>query len=184
MSRLGNKPVSLPAGVDVSFQSRTLKVKGPKGELSIPVRGGIAFKVEPEAKQVRVTRGSDTRQERAFHGLYRSLLAGMVTGVVLGYTKELDIVGTGYRALVEGGVLVLSIGMSHPVRMPIPAGLTVTCSSPTQVVITGTDKQKVGAFAADARRKHPPDPYHGKGVRYRNEVVRKLAGKTFGSTAT
>jgi large subunit ribosomal protein L6 len=184
MSRLGNKPVALPDGVEVSFQNRVLSVKGPKGDMSIPVKGTIDFKVESSPKQVRTLRASSERQERAFHGLYRSLLAGMVLGVTKGYTKELDIVGTGYRATVEGGVLVLQVGLSHPVKIAAPAGVTVTCPSQTQIVITGVDKQKVGKLAAEVRLVHPPDPYHGKGVRYRNEVVRKLAGKTFGSTAT
>lgn len=184
MSRLGNKPVALPDGVEVSFKDRVLRVKGPKGDMSIPVKGAIDFKLENEPKQVRILRSSTERQERAYHGLYRSLLAGMVVGVTKGYTRELDIVGTGYRAAVEGGVLVLQLGLSHPVRITPPAGVTVTCPSQTQVVITGADKQKVGKLAAEVRRVHPPDPYHGKGLRYRGEVVRKLAGKTFGSTAT
>ena len=184
MSRLGNKPVPVPAGVEVSFQDRQLKVKGPKGELALEVKGSIAVKVEGEPPMAKVVRSGAARQERAFHGLYRSLLAGMIAGVTRGYTKELDIVGTGFRAATEGNELVMSLGLSHPVRLGIPAGLTVTCPSPTQVVIAGINKQLVGAFAAEVRQVHPPDPYHGKGLRYRGEAVRKLAGKTFGSTAT
>lgn len=184
MSRLGNKPVSIPAGVEVSSQGGMVKVKGPKGELTLPLKGGISVKVDAAAKVAQVTRGNNARQERAYHGLFRSLLAGMVEGVTKGYTKELDIVGTGYRAAMEGTTLVLNIGLSNPVRMPAPKGLTVTCPSQTQVVVTGIDKQLVGAYAAEVRLVHPPDPYHGKGLRYRGEVVRKLTGKTFGSTAT
>jgi len=184
MSRLGNKPVPIPAGVDVSIQSGAIKVKGPKGEMLLPLKGSISVKVDGQAKMAQVVRGGNARQERAFHGLYRSLLAGMITGVSQGYSKELDIVGTGYRAAMEGSVLVLNIGLSNPVRFQVPKGLTVTCPSQTQVVIAGVDKQLVGAFAAEVRLVHPPDPYHGKGLRYRDEAVRKLTGKTFGSTAT
>jgi large subunit ribosomal protein L6 len=184
MSRLGKKPVPIPAGVEVSCQGGILKVKGPKGELAIPVKGSIAVNVDAQAKAAQVVRSGNARQERAFHGLYRSLLAGMVTGVTRGYSKELDIVGTGYRAAMDGATLVLNIGLSNPVRIPVPPGLTVACPTQTQVVISGIDKQKVGALAAELRLIHPPDPYHGKGLRYRDEVVRKLTGKTFGSTAT
>ena len=184
MSRLGNKPVAIPPGVDVSFQDRRLKVKGPKGELALEVKGSIAVQVEGEPRMAKVVRSGAARQERAFHGLYRSLLAGMIAGVTRGYTKELDIVGTGFRAAIEGNELVMSLGLSHPVRLSVPAGLTVTCPTQTQIVISGIDKQLVGAFAAEVRLVHPPDPYHGKGLRYRGEVVRKLTGKTFGSTAT
>ncbi|HOX07680.1 MAG TPA: 50S ribosomal protein L6 [Planctomycetota bacterium] len=184
MSRLGNKPVALPAGVDVSCQGGTIKVKGPKGEMTLPLKGSISVKVDGQAKVAQVVRSSNARQERAYHGLFRSLLAGMVTGVTQGYSKELQIVGTGYRAAMEGSVLVLNVGLSNPVRFQVPKGLNVTCPSQTQIIIAGVDKQLVGAFAAEVRLTHPPDPYHGKGLRYRDEVVRKLTGKTFGSTAT
>ncbi len=184
MSRLGKKPVSVPEGVEVSFADRVLRVKGPKGEMTQEVKGRIT--VEPDAgkQEAWVRRGGESRQDKAYHGLYRALLANMIEGVTRGYTRELDIVGTGYRASLEGGALVMQIGFSHPVRMPIPEGLVVTCPSQTQIVVTGIDKQKVGNFAAEARAWHPPDPYHQKGIRYRGEVVRKLTGKTFGSTAT
>jgi large subunit ribosomal protein L6 len=184
MSRLGNKPVPIPAGVDVSCQGGVVKVKGPKGELTLPLKGSITVQVDGQTKAAQVVRASNARQERAYHGLFRSLLAGMVIGVTQGYTKELLIVGTGYRAAMEGSTLVLNVGLSNPVRFPVPKGLTVTCPSQTQIVFTGIDKQLVGAFAAEVRLVHTPDPYHGKGLRYRDEVVRKLTGKTFGSTAT
>jgi large subunit ribosomal protein L6 len=184
MSRLGRKPVEVPGGVEVSFAGRVLRVKGPKGELTQEVQGGVTVEVDAARKVALVKRSSDERQERAYHGLYRALLANMIAGVTKGYTKELDIVGTGYRASVEGGALVMAVGFSHPVRLPVPPGLTVTCPSQTQVTISGADRQKVGDFAAKARACHPPDPYHQKGIRYRAEQVRKLTGKTFGSTTT
>ncbi len=182
MSRLGKKPVVVPGGVEVSFAEGIMRVKGPKGELSQEVKGGISVAVDGEKKEAWVNRSGDDRQSKAFHGLYRALLGNMVDGVTKGYTKELDIVGTGYRASVEGGALVMQVGFSHPVRMEIPEGLNVTCPSQTQVVVNGIDKQQVGNFAAEARASHPPDPYHQKGIRYRGEYVRKLTGKTFGST--
>jgi large subunit ribosomal protein L6 len=184
MSRLGKKPIAVPAGVEVSFSGGQLRVKGPKGEMTQELKGGISVEVKTEGKEAWVHRKGEAKQDRAFHGLYWSLLRNMVQGVSKGYTKELDIVGTGYRASVEGGALVMQVGFSHPVKMVIPEGLTVTCPSQTQVVVTGVDKQKVGNFAATARNWHPPDPYHQKGIRYRGEQVRKLTGKTFGSTAT
>jgi large subunit ribosomal protein L6 len=184
MSRLGKKPVGIPAGVEITFADGVMRVKGPKGELSQGLKGSISLEVDSEKKEAWVRRAGDTRQERAFHGLYRALLANMVEGVTKGYTKELDIVGTGYRASVEGDQLVMQVGFSQPARLSIPQGLTVTCPSQTQVVVSGIDKQKVGNFAAEARAVHPPDPYHQKGIRYRGEQVRKLTGKTFGSTAT
>jgi large subunit ribosomal protein L6 len=184
MSRLGKKPVTIPGGVEVSFTKGLLRVKGPKGELTQEVRGTISVEVDAVKQIALVKRSGDERQDRAYHGLYWALLVSMVGGVAKGYTKELDIVGTGYRATVEGGNLVMQIGFSHPVKMLIPKGLSVVCPSQTQVVVSGADKQMVGDFAARARSHHPPDPYHQKGIRYRGEQVRKLAGKTFGSTAT
>lgn len=184
MSRIGKQPVSVPAGVEVSFADAVVRVKGPKGELSQELKGGLTVEIDAGKKEARVLRVSDDSQQKAFHGLYRSLLFNMVEGVTKGYSKDLDVVGTGYRVSVEGGVLVMQIGFSHPVKMPIPEGLTVTCPSQTQIVVAGADKQMVGNFAAEARGWHPPDPYHQKGIRYRGEFVRKLTGKTFGSTAT
>ncbi|MHC4916091.1 MAG: 50S ribosomal protein L6 [Planctomycetota bacterium] len=183
MSRLGKKPVAIPDGVEVSYSEGTLRVKGPKGEMTQEVKGNLTVEVDAAAKQVWVRREGNASQQKAFHGLYWALLRNMVEGVSKGYTKELDIVGTGYRASIEGGALVMQIGFSHPVKMVIPEGLVVTCPSQTQVVVSGVDKQKVGNFAATARSWHPPDPYHQKGIRYRGEQVRKLTGKTFGSTA-
>jgi large subunit ribosomal protein L6 len=183
MSRLGKKPIVIPDGVDVSFADGVMRAKGPKGELSQGVRGPISVEVKAEAKEAWVKRSGNDKQSRAYHGLYRSLLANMIEGVSKGYTIELDIVGTGYRASIENGALVMQVGYSHPVVMKIPEGLNVTCPSQTQVVVQGADKQKVGNFAAEARASHPPDPYHQKGIRYRGEQVRKLTGKTFGSTA-
>lgn len=184
MSRLGNIPVSLPAGVEVAAGGGKVTVKGPKGTLARDLGGGISVEVDAQARLARVRRSSDERQEKALHGLYRSLLAGMVQGVTKGFHKDLDIVGVGYRAAVEGGELALHVGFSQPRRLAIPEGLTVACPAPTQVHVEGIDKQKVGEFAARVRKTRPPDPYQGKGIRYRDEAVRKLAGKTFGSTAT
>ncbi len=183
MSRLGKKPIKIPTGVEVVFENCLMRVKGPKGELSQEVRGSITVDKDPNDNSLlMVNRKSDAKQEKAWHGLYRSLLINMIEGVSKGYTKELDVVGTGYRASIEGSTLVMQIGFSHPIKMVVPSGLTVTCPSQTQVVVNGIDKQQVGNFAAEARGKHPPDPYHQKGVRYRGEQVRKLTGKSFGST--
>jgi large subunit ribosomal protein L6 len=169
-------PVAIPNGVTVTVEGGTVKVKGPKGELSHRFRPEIGVKVE--ANQVLVERGTDAKQERAFHGLTRALIANMVTGVSTGYKRALDIVGVGYKAEKRGNKLVLTVGYSHQVEYPEPAGVTITAPTPTSISVEGADKQKVGQVAAELRAVRPPEPYKGKGIRYQGEQVRRKAGKT------
>ncbi|MBL9085668.1 MAG: 50S ribosomal protein L6 [Planctomycetia bacterium] len=177
MSRIGKIPVSIPAGVTVSVDGPTLKVKGPKGELSRTLDGGVSAKVE--GSQVVLTRAGDEQSHRARHGLYRALLKSMVDGVSTGFEKRLEIVGVSYQAKLAGKTLTLNLGYCNPVVIEVPKGLTVECPQPTLVIIRGHDKQLVGQFAAEIRRNRPPEPYKGKGVRYVGEVVVQKAGKSF-----
>jgi large subunit ribosomal protein L6 len=176
MSRIGQQPIGLPKGVEVTVDGATVRVKGPKGELTQRVRPEIAVKVEDG--QVVVTRSSDAKQHRAFHGLTRALLANMVEGVTEGYRRSLEIVGVGYRADKRGNTLVLNVGYSHEVKYPEPEGISITTPSQTQIVVEGIDKQRVGQVAAELRAVRPPEPYKGKGIRYQGEQVRRKAGKT------
>jgi large subunit ribosomal protein L6 len=176
MSRIGRKPIPIPAGVDVAVDGSTVVVKGPKGELSRTFRPEMGIALEDGTLQV--SRPSDAKQHRAFHGLTRSLLANMVEGVTAGYRRTLEIVGVGYRAEKKGKVLVISAGYSHPVEYPEPDGITLTTTGPTTIVVEGIDKQKVGQVAAEIRAVRPPEPYKGKGIRYQGEQVRRKAGKT------
>ena len=176
MSRIGKMPVVIPNGVTVTVEGGTVKVKGPKGELSHRFRPEIGVKVEDN--QILVERGSDAKQERAFHGLTRALIANMVTGVSTGYKRALDIVGVGYKAEKRGNKLVLTVGYSHQVEYPEPKGVTITAPTPTSISVEGADKQKVGQVAAELRAVRPPEPYKGKGIRYQGEQVRRKAGKT------
>lgn len=175
MSRIGRKPITVPAGVEVKVDSSTVTVKGPKGTLSGTYNSNIGIALE--GNEIIVTRPNDERENRALHGLTRTLIANMVEGVHDGFTKSLEIVGIGYRATMQGKDLVLSVGYSHQVTMTPPEGLTVTVPAPNQIVVTGTDKQMVGQFAADVRRVRPPEPYKGKGIRYKGEYVRHKEGK-------
>ncbi|MGH7466926.1 MAG: 50S ribosomal protein L6 [Longimicrobiales bacterium] len=175
MSRIGNKPVTIPDKVTVLVDGSTVKVDGPKGQLATTFRPELKIRVENG--KVVVERPSDTKPHKALHGLTRALIANMVNGVTTGYRKALEIVGVGYRAEKKGKTLVLSVGYSHPVSYPEPPGITITTSSPTVVVIEGTDKQKVGQVAAEIRSVRPPEPYKGKGIRYQGEQVRRKAGK-------
>ena len=177
MSRIGKIPVSIPAGVTVSVDGPTLKVKGPKGELTRTLEGGVSAKVE--GSQVVLTRAGDEQAHRARHGLYRALLKSMVDGVSTGFEKRLEIVGVSYQAKLAGRTLTLNLGYCNPVVIEVPKGLTVECPQPTLVIIRGHDKQLVGQFAAEIRRNRPPEPYKGKGVRYVGEVVVQKAGKSF-----
>lgn len=182
MSRIGRKPVALPAGVKVAVADNTVHVEGPKGKLSMPYTGAIDVQVDEAARSVHVNRSNDERQNRALHGLYRAILANMVEGVVSGYTRKLEIVGVGYQAqLKKANTVELQVGYANRVALEAPAGVSVTVPDPTHIVITGADKQKVGQFAADIRRVRPPEPYKGKGIRYEGEQVRRKAGKAFGS---
>ncbi|HEX7091081.1 MAG TPA: 50S ribosomal protein L6 [Longimicrobiales bacterium] len=175
MSRIGKKPVPIPGGVTVAVDGTTVKVKGPKGELSRTFRPEMRIRVDDG--QVVVERSSDSKTHRALHGLTRALIANMVQGVAAGYRKTLEIVGVGYRAEKKGKVLVLNVGFSHPVEYPEPPGLTISTPTPTTVVVEGIDKEKVGQAAAEIRAVRPPEPYKGKGIRYQDEQVRRKAGK-------
>ncbi len=177
MSRIGKKPVPVAAGVDVNVQSGVLKVKGPKGELSLRWHPAMAVKWDGAARQIQVERPDDARQNRALHGLTRAMIANMVEGVQKPYEKRLEIQGVGYQASLKGKKIALSVGFANVIELPIPPGVTCTIPQPTQVVVTGIDKQAVGQFAANIRRVRPPEPYKGKGIRYVGEQVRRKAGK-------
>jgi large subunit ribosomal protein L6 len=176
MSRIGKKPVAIPDNVTVTVDGSTVKVKGPKGELTRQFRPEM--KIAQEDGRLLVGRPSDSKEHRALHGLTRALLANMILGVTQGYRKTLEIVGVGYRAEKKGEKLVLSVGYSHTVEYPQPKGITISTSSPTVVVVEGIDKQMVGQVAAEIRAVRPPEPYKGKGIRYQGEQVRRKAGKT------
>lgn len=175
MSRIGKKPIPIPAGVTVAVDGNTVRVKGPKGELTRQVRPEISVTVADGV--VTLERPSEQKQHRAYHGLTRALMANMVQGVTGGYRKSLDIVGVGYRAEKKGQNLVLTVGYSHQVTYPQPPGITITTPSPTNIVIEGIDKEQVGQVAAEIRSVRPPEPYKGKGIRYTGEQVRRKAGK-------
>jgi large subunit ribosomal protein L6 len=175
MSRIGRMPVVVPSGVDVTISGREVTVRGPKGALSMQVAEPI--QVSQADGTITVTRPSDEGEVRALHGLSRSLIANMVTGVTEGYRKTLEIVGVGYRVQAKGQGLELALGFSHPVPVPAPEGITFRVESPTRFVVEGIDKQQVGEVAANIRKLRKPDPYKGKGVRYQGEQVRRKAGK-------
>lgn len=179
MSRIGKRPVSVPEGVQVAVSDGTFSVKGPRGELSLDVHPELTLRIEDG--EVKVERPSDSARHKALHGLTRTLVANMVTGVTSGFTKTLEIVGVGYRAEKRGDQIVLSLGFSHPVQYRPPRGITVEVPNPTTVTVQGADKQTVGQVAADIRGFRPPEPYKGKGIRYQGEQVRRKAGKTAGA---
>jgi large subunit ribosomal protein L6 len=179
MSRIGKMPVEVPKGVDVALQGRTFTAKGPKGNLSMEVHPEIEVKLE--GSSVEVHRPSDRPRHKALHGLVRSLVANMVTGVNEGFSKTLEIVGVGYRADVQGKGLRIQVGYSHPIDYPAPEGVTLECPNQTTIVVSGADKQAVGQAAAEIRSFRPPEPYKGKGIRYQGEQVRRKAGKTAGA---
>ncbi len=182
MSRIGRKPVPVPAGVKVSVADSTIQVEGPKGKLSYNYRSEIGVRFDESAKQVIVTRPDDERQNRALHGLTRSLIANMVQGVTSGYIKKLEIVGVGYQAqLKKANTVALQVGYANQVVLEAPPGVSVTVPDATHITISGPDKQAVGQFAAVVRKVRPPEPYKGKGIRYEGEAVRRKAGKAFGS---
>ena len=176
MSRIGKAPIQIIAGVTVSQEGSFIKVKGPKGELSQEIPDGISLEITD--KEIVFTRGTDSKRDKACHGLIRSLAANMVSGVSEGFEKNLQIVGVGFRAKNEGKNLVLSLGFSHPVVFAIPDDVQVKVEENTKIKVTGIDKQRVGEIAAQIRRYYPPEPYKGKGIRYENEYVRRKAGKT------
>jgi large subunit ribosomal protein L6 len=175
MRRIGRKPIELPAGVNVAITGGRVQVNGPLGELSqqVPAR----MKIEQSDGEIVVTRPTERGEDRALHGLTRTLIANMVEGVTKGFEKHLEIQGVGYRAALRGSDLELNVGYSHPVVKKAPAGITFEVPVPTQVVVKGTDKQAVGQVAAEIRKVRPPEPYKGKGIRYRDEYVRRKVGK-------
>ena len=175
MSRIGKAPIKIPDGVSIKLDSQSCFVKGAKGEWSMQVHPAIG--VSQDAEHLVVTRSSDTPQHRALHGLTRALLANMVIGVTEGFRKSLELRGTGYRAALQGSQLILNVGFSHPVEVQPIDGAQFEVETPTLVHVTGIDKQVVGQQAALVRRVRPPEPYHGKGVRYLGEYVRQKAGK-------
>ena len=175
MSRIGNKHIVLPAGVTFEQNGNTVTVKGPKGQLEYTYNTDLT--VEVNGNEVVVTRPTDGKFHRTIHGTTRALLNNMVVGVSNGFEKVLEINGTGYRAQLQGKVLVVNAGYSHPVNLEIPAGLTVTVPTPTEIHVAGCDKHLVGQFAADIRIIRKPEPYKGKGIRYRGEYVRRKEGK-------
>ncbi|CAA9235241.1 MAG: LSU ribosomal protein L6p (L9e) [uncultured Acidimicrobiales bacterium] len=175
MSRVGRQPISVPAGVEVNLSGPTVVVKGPKGALSRQVAEPIV--VRQEDGVLVVERPNDERRSRALHGLTRTLVQNMVTGVTDGFSKELEIVGVGYRAALQGQSLQLALGFSHGVNVPAPEGITFEVPVPTRVVVRGVDKEQVGQVAANIRKIRKPEPYKGKGVRYLGERVKRKAGK-------
>jgi large subunit ribosomal protein L6 len=175
MSRIGKLPIALPSGVEVKVDGGVVRVKGSRGTLEQALVEGTS--VEVGDGRVVVQRSGDDKRTRAMHGLMRSLLANMVTGVSTGFERPLEIVGVGYRAEVSGKKLTLQVGYSHPVEFQVPEGLEVIGESPTRLVVKGNDKQRVGQFAANIRSVRPPEPYKGKGIRYADEHVRRKVGK-------
>ena len=176
MSRIGKLPIEVPSGVEVTVEGTLATVKGPRGTLAQSIPTSIS--VRQEGAQLLVERPDDQRENRALHGLVRSLVANMVEGVTNGFEKQLEIQGVGYRVQAQGSDLVFSLGYSHQIPVKAPEGITFEVASPTRFSVKGIDKQQVGQVAADIRRLRKPDPYKGKGVRYAGEVVRRKAGKT------
>lgn len=181
MSRIGKKPVTVPAGVTIGVQGKSLSVKGSAGQLSLQVHERIGIEYDETAKVVRVTRPDDKRDSRALHGLTRSLIQNMVTGVTKPFEKRLEIIGVGYNANLSGRKLTLQVGFANKIILEVPEGVTCECPDATHIVVRSADRQAVGQFAADIRSVRPPEPFKGKGVRYQGEFVRRKSGKAFGS---
>jgi len=175
MSRVGRKVITLPKDVKVQIGPQSLQIQGPKGKLSTPVPPGITFALENGG--LSASRANDERQQRAFHGLARALANNAIKGVTEGFTRELDIVGVGYKAAIEGNKVVFSLGYSHPVVYDVPEGIKVAVDKQTHIVVSGIDRQRVGQVAAEIRSLRKPDPYKQKGIRYVGEVLKKKAGK-------
>lgn len=177
MSRIGNKPVTIPDGVKIAVSGSVVTVEGKLGKLEWEFQPEVSVTVDDKTKSVVVSRANDERESRALHGLTRALIQNMVVGVSNGYERRLDLVGVGYIAAVQNGVLQLRVGLANELQKPIPAGLTVACPDQQHIVIRGIDKQLVGQFAAETRALRKPEPYKGKGVRYQGEQVRRKQGK-------
>lgn len=181
MSRIGNQPITVPEGLDVSVADGQVLVKGKGGELSLEWNPAVSVTWAAGERVIRVTRPDDHRHNRALHGLTRALIANMVKGIQAPFEKRLEIVGVGYQASVANKVLTLQVGYANPVKLPIPADVVCEVPAPTQIVVRSINKASVGQFAANIRRVRPPEPYKGKGIRYVGEYVRRKAGKAFGS---
>jgi large subunit ribosomal protein L6 len=185
MSRIGKQPIPIPSGVTVvCTPDRKVNVKGPKGQLELQVRPEIDVAVDKAVVQVSAKTADEDRFVRAWYGMTRALIQNMVVGVTKGYEKKLEIQGVGWNAAAQGNKVVLNIGFNKPVTVLMPTGVQVGTPSPTNIVIFGPDKQKVGDIAASIRKRRPPEPYKGKGIRYDGEIVQRKAGKSFGATAT
>ena len=177
MSRIGKQPVLVPTGVDVTIDGQNVSVKGPKGSLALAVAEPISVDRNDDGAIV-VTRPDDERRNRSLHGLSRTLVANLITGVTEGYTTKMEIFGVGYRVVLKGNTLEFALGYSHPVIIEAPEGISFAVESPTKFSVTGIDKQRVGQISANIRRLRRPDPYKGKGVRYEGEQIRRKVGKT------
>ncbi|MET0536730.1 MAG: 50S ribosomal protein L6 [Xanthobacteraceae bacterium] len=175
MSRVGKKPVAVPAGVSASIEGQLVKVKGPKGSLVLPLHADVSAKLE--GNEIRVDPRFETKRARAMWGTYRSLLANVMTGVTKGFERKLEITGVGYRAAVQGKNLQVQVGYSHDIVYPIPEGITISTPRPTEIVVSGIDGQKVGHVAAQIRAFRKPEPYKGKGVKYAGEYIFRKEGK-------
>ena len=175
MSRIGKKPITIPAGVDVTINGQDITVKGPKGTLNYTFHSDITVAIE--GTEINVSRPSDVKEHRAMHGLTRTLIANMIVGVTDGYKKELEINGVGYRAQKQGSNLVMNLGYSHQVIIPEIDGISIEVPAPNKIIVSGADKQMVGQFAANVRKKRPPEPYKGKGIKYVDEYIRRKEGK-------
>ncbi|MCM3768219.1 50S ribosomal protein L6 [Neobacillus niacini] len=176
MSRIGKKPIEIPAGVTITNNNNTVTVKGPKGELTRSFNPEIAINIEENT--VTITRPSDVKEHRALHGTTRAVLANMIEGVAQGFEKRLELIGVGYRAQKQGSKLVLNVGYSHPVEFEPETGLEIEVPANTKITVRGIDKERVGELAANIRQVRPPEPYKGKGIRYEGEFVRRKEGKT------
>ena len=175
MSRIGKKSVSVPGGVTAAVNGQEVKIKGPKGELKHVLADAMAAKLDKDG--IEITMREDTKEARAMWGMSRTLIANLIAGVTEGFSKRLEISGVGYRAAVQGSNLQLQLGYSHDVAYPIPQGIQIACPKPTEIVITGIDKQKVGQVATEIRRFRPPEPYKGKGIKYAGEFILRKEGK-------
>ena len=184
MSRIGKQPVLVPKGVKVALEDGQIHIDGPKGKLSFRYHPAVGLTLDAAEGKLRVVRSDDERLSRALHGLTRALVANMIRGVTEGFQKTLDVVGIGYQASLKGKDLQVQVGWAQPLTVSPPPGITFEVPDPTHIVVKGIDKQLVGQVAADIRRRRPPEPYKGKGIRYQGEVVRRKAGKAFAGGAT
>jgi len=180
MSRIGKKSIIIPQGVKVEAKDSSVYVEGPKGKLSRTLSDRISLEIKDN--QVSVKRRADTKLDKSLHGLYRALIYNMIKGVTEGYNKELEIIGVGFKAQIQGNALNMQLGFSHPVNFPIPEGIKIETPKPTQIVIRGIDKEKVGEIASEIRAIFPPEPYKGKGIRFQGEYVKKKVGKSQATT--